>query len=393
MKKRLFTTLTALCLSLTLLPTAAFAAETVPTNGDDAPITQEPIMSIEVSVTNWTYGETPNAPQFTEPEGTTETNILYFWHGEYNGTGSPTPDMPQKAGHYTVMVQCKAGDKTYGGQTDFDVAKAPLTVTACDRTAYLSDAAPDFSAPAEGTDYTISGLVYDDSVTVSLTCAADMTQVGEYAIVPSISGKQAGNYDLTAVNGTLTVADRPVSAPNRFVDVPADSYFHDAVLWATETGVTGGVDDTHFGPDLDCTRAQLVTFLWRAAGSPAAAPAAAFSDVDENAYYGQAVSWAASLGIVDGYGNGTFGTGDPITREQMVTILYRYAVAVGRDVSIGQDTDLRSYSDAADVSGYAVEAFQWAVGADIVQGSKGKLMPQATCIRAQTVTMLYRLLG
>lgn len=153
------------------------------------------------------------------------------------------------------------------------------------------------------------------------------------------------------------------------------------------------MEENQFGPDLNCTRAQLVTFLWRAAGCPAANNAICFTDVDENAYYDDAVRWASSLGIVKGYENGLFGSDDDITREQAVTILYRYAVAMGYDVSEGEDISILDYNDVSEVSEYAIDAFRWATGADIVQGYDGSLMPGASCTRAQIVTMLHRLLG
>ena len=108
-----------------------------------------------------------------------------------------------------------------------------------------------------------------------------------------------------------------------FTDVPADSYYHDAVLWAVEQGITKGTSDTAFSPNATCTRAQIVTFLWRAGGSPAVSGSAAFTDVASDAYYAAAVAWAEKNGVTGGIGGGLFGTGNTCTRAQIVTFLYR----------------------------------------------------------------------
>lgn len=179
---------------------------------------------------------------------------------------------------------------------------------------------------------------------------------------------------------------------NYFTDVAVGDYYYDAVLWAVKNGITSGVNDVHFAPGNNCSRAQLVTFLWRAAGSPAVNYAMNFTDVDADAYYAEAVRWAASLGIVTGYGNGLFGADDNITREQLAVMLYRYAEKSGGDVTqVGMSA--REFADWEQVSGYAEAAMQWAVNAGIINGIDGKLMPEANCTRAQIVTMMYRLLG
>lgn len=114
------------------------------------------------------------------------------------------------------------------------------------------------------------------------------------------------------------------SAVMPFTDVKAGSYYYDAVLWAVEQGITKGTSDTMFSPDATCTRAQIVTFLWRANGSPVASGNSAFTDVASDAYYAAAVTWAANKGITGGIGNGLFGSDNNCTRAQIVTFLYRY---------------------------------------------------------------------
>jgi len=135
-----------------------------------------------------------------------------------------------------------------------------------------------------------------------------------------------------------------------------------------------------------------VTFLWRAAGKPKAEQAALFSDVGADAYYGEAVRWAAALGIVTGYNDGCFGAGDSITRQQMAVMLYRFARALGMETA-QSGAGARGFDDFEQVSAYAEEAIAWAANAAILRGSDNRLMPQAPCTRAQMVTMLNRLLG
>ena len=211
-----------------------------------------------------------------------------------------------------------------------------------------------------------------------------------------LTDKGGGKYTFTMPGSAVTVTAAFMddnAMLNFFVDVPASAYYYDAVLWAAENGITGGTDAVHFSPDASCTRAQLVTFLYRAAGSPVVNYAMDFSDVSGGDYYAEAVRWAASLGIVGGYGDGSFGSGDTVTREQVAVMLYRFAKAQGKDVSVGEDTNILSYTDALSISDYAFPAMQWACGAGVMQGTDGSLLPQDACTRAQIVTLLFRALA
>ena len=239
-----------------------------------------------------------------------------------------------------------------------------------------------------------------EAVTLSVT--PDKGYVLETLVVTDALGKALpltplgkGRYSFIMPDSEVTVnaaflnaADVPVS----FADVSADDYYYEAVLWAVSQGITLGTDDAHFSPDADCARGQLVTFLWRAAGKPKAEQAALFSDVGADAYYGEAVRWAAALGIVTGYSDGCFGAGDSITRQQMAVMLYRFARALGMD-TVQSGADARGFDDFEQVSAYAEEAIAWAANAAILRGADNRLMPQAPCTRAQMVTMLNRLLG
>ena len=175
-----------------------------------------------------------------------------------------------------------------------------------------------------------------------------------------------------------------------FTDVSKQDYFYDAVNWAVEKEITSGVSKDAFAPERDCTRADFVTFLWRAAGKPVVNFPMNFSDVKEDAYYAEAVRWAASLGIVTGLSKNTFGAANAVTREQAVTMLWRFAKQQGFDTTQG-GMAIREYNDYDSLSEYAREAMAWAVNTEILKGSNNRLLPNAACTRAQLVTLLYRL--
>ena len=177
-----------------------------------------------------------------------------------------------------------------------------------------------------------------------------------------------------------------------FTDVPEDAWYADAAAYVYEHGLMAGTSATTFAPDATTSRSMIATILWRMAGSPVVNYAMDFEDVDPAAYYGEAIRWAASEGIVGGYGNGLFGTNDPITREQFAAMLWRYAQEQGYDVSIGENTNILSYTDVADLSEYAISAMQWAVGAGIINGTGdgSTLSPQGQATRAQAAVMLMR---
>ena len=167
-----------------------------------------------------------------------------------------------------------------------------------------------------------------------------------------------------------------------FADVPADAYYADAVKWAVEQGITSGTSATTFSPDMSCTRAQIVTFLWRANGSPKADGANPFTDVSADAYYYDAVLWAVKEGITSGTSATTFSPDATVTRGQTVTFLYR---AAGAPAVTGG-----SFADVA-ADAYYADAVAWAVKEGITSGTGGNsFSPDAPCTRGQIVTFLYR---
>ena len=210
----------------------------------------------------------------------------------------------------------------------------------------------------------------------------------------ALTDKGDGKYTFTMPSGKVTVeASFAEIAPEPlpFGDVDDGDWFADAVRFVYENGMMNGVSETDFAPHATTSRSMIVTILYRLEGEPVVDYAMDFTDVAGDAYYAEAVRWAASEGIVGGYGGGLFGAEDAVTREQLAVILYRYAVYKGYDVSIGEDTNILSYADFADLSEYAIPAMQWACGAGIVNGtSESTLTPQGEATRAQVAAMLMR---
>ena len=168
-----------------------------------------------------------------------------------------------------------------------------------------------------------------------------------------------------------------------FRDVPVNAYYYDAVRWAKRNGITNGIGDGLFGSTLPCTRAQIVTFLWRAAGSPEPKSAANFTDVPASAYYARAVAWAVEAGITNGVGNGKFDPDAPCTRAQCVALLYRAAGSP-------KVSDTADFEDVAETAYYA-GAVAWAQKHGITDGvSATRFAPDHDCTRAQIVAFLYR---
>ena len=180
------------------------------------------------------------------------------------------------------------------------------------------------------------------------------------------------------------------SVLNFFYDVPNDAYYFEAVKWAAENGITGGVGNSLFAPNQPCTRAQIVTFLWRAAGSPVVNYLMPFTDVDEGTYYAEAVRWAASTGIVTGLTETTFGTDSVCTRAQAAAMIYRCAQAQGK----GFTGAWMFHLPFTDVPEWAYESVAWCYMNGVTTGvSETSFAPGNDCTRAQIVTFLWRAFG
>ena len=236
--------------------------------------------------------------------------------------------------------------------------------------------------------------------TVTITVKLDSGYVLETISVTDKNGKELKLTDKGNGKYTFTMPASKVeikvtfmednSVLNFFYDVPNDAYYYEAVKWAAENGITGGVGNSLFAPNQPCTRAQIVTFLWRAAGSPVVNYLMPFTDVDEGAYYAEAVRWAASTGIVTGLTETTFGTDSVCTRAQAAAMIYRCAQAQGK----GFTGAWMFHLPFTDVPEWAYESVAWCYMNGVTTGvNETAFAPGNDCTRAQIVTFLWRAFG
>ncbi|MCD8374855.1 MAG: S-layer homology domain-containing protein [Oscillospiraceae bacterium] len=221
----------------------------------------------------------------------------------------------------------------------------------------------------------------------------------------TVTSEDGGTLTLTYVSSGVYTFDMPSSdvtvaavfssghdcSSALLNDIDAEAWYHEYIDYVVDNGLMTGTSATTFEPDTATTRGMIATMLHRLESEPTASAAHSFGDVASASYYEQSIAWAEENGIVQGYGDGTFRPDDAITREQLAAILYRYAQYKGYDVSIGEDTNILSYNDAAEISEYAVPALQWAVGAGLIEGTAtATLAPQQSATRAQVAAILMR---
>ncbi len=461
---------------------------TVPVNPDanhnayDIVVTITPVyrtvVTINATADNYTYGT--NGKGYTGLSvtgGDVSTDTLVFM---YESTGE-TPlysseNAPTDAGTYKVTISVPASNTTYVGSStvNFEVDRKQVTVTANNITVYIGESIP----ALDSSDYTVSGLVNSDEltgITLKYETTPDTDSVGTYTIlVVDDQNNSRRNYDVTGVNGTLTVVKRSsgggggsvttnytvtakstkngtitvdktkaasgstvtitakpakgftvetitvldkkgnevavknlgnnkfsftmpksdvtVSATfmedntmlNFFVDVKANDYFYDAVLWAAENNIATGVDSVHFDPLGSTTRAQMVTFIWRLAGSPDfEGGETPFTDIKKSDYFYDAVVWGWNVGIINGKTDTLFAPDDIVTRGEAVTFIYRYAKVAGGDLP-------NPFTDVV-LGKFYYYPVLWAANNEIVKGtSTTTFSPDAECTRGQVVTFLYR---
>ena len=252
-----------------------------------------------------------------------------------------------------------------------------------------------------GGELKLSRRYAEKGETVTLTAIPDEGYELDTLTVTDSKGKEidlthkGGNeytFKMPAGRVEIEVSFREIAVELPFMDVAENAWYEDAAAYVYEHGLMAGTSATTFAPDVTTSRAMIATILWRMAGSPVVNYAMNYTDVAQGQWCSEAIRWATSEGIVGGYGNGLFGTNDPITREQFAAMLYRFAQEQGYDVSIGENTNILSYTDVADLSEYAISAMQWAVGAGIINGTGdgSTLSPQGQATRAQAAVMLMR---
>ena len=207
----------------------------------------------------------------------------------------------------------------------------------------------------------------------------------------SLMNKVSGVYltkDMTVYAG-WRVDENPGTGANPFTDVSEKDWFYGDVMFVYENGLMLGTSKTLFSPHGTATRGMMATILWRMEGSPAPKGKNSFTDVEAGKWYADAITWTAENGIFAGYGKDKFGPDDPITREQLAAIFYRYADYKGYDLTVKGNLD--KFKDADKITDYAETAMQWAVGSGLVKGKSGNLLdPQGTATRAEIAAMLHR---
>ena len=301
--------------------------------------------------------------------------------GNYKTYGSTAPTFTD-VGEYT-LTPAGGSAKNY----TFNYVSGTLTILRRPSNPGSTISVP--STPNGTVTVTPSTATKDTTVTIT-TKPNEGYELGDLTVKDAngnalpLTDKGDGKYTFTMPGSKVVVEASFVktAVSTGFADVPADAYFADAVKWAVDKGVTNGLSDTMFGPYEPCTRAQIVTFLWRAAGSPEPKTASSFTDVSASAYYAKAVAWAVENGITNGMTETTFAPDATCTRGQSVTFLYR--ALKGTASGSTNFTDVKSDTFYAD-------AINWAVANNVTNGtSNTTFSPNADCTHAEIVTFLYR---
>ncbi len=243
------------------------------------------------------------------------------------------------------------------------------------------------SAPKAGDEVTITPKAEEGYEVESIT----VTDKNGHAISTTQNDDGTVSFEQPheSVNIHVIFTEKETTWDNPYSDVHENDWFYDPVRYVQQNGLIVGISDDQFAPNLTTSRAMLVTILWRQAGAPVVHDAATFSDVAADSWYADAVSWASSEGVVGGYGNGLFGPNDPITREQLASMLCRFSQYSGADTSTRGD--VTSFNDAASISAWAQEPVQWAVGEGLLGGFEDNtLRPQGQATRAQVAALLQR---
>lgn len=220
----------------------------------------------------------------------------------------------------------------------------------------------------------------------------------ERYVVENLGGVVGEGYKEAVPNITFTglgACPKDETCPlHPYMDLVKSEWYHNGVHYCIEKGLMPGVTADRFAPDEITTRAQFIAMLWHMEGNPLVEVAEGFNDVFEGDWYNNAIRWASASGVAGGYGESVFGPNDIITREQIATVLHNYCAYKGVDVSVGEHTNILSYADAFDVSGWAVEAMQWACGAGTIEGiAKNDTMylePRGEAVRSRSAAIIYR---
>ena len=343
---------------------AIFEANTynVTLNADGGTIAEEK------NITNYTYGVGATLP--TKDDMTREGYTFDGWYDNNGFSGSSV----------TTISPTDTGAKTFYAKWTKNSSGGSYTPPTYKPTINQSDeggtVSVDKTNPKKG-----------DIVTITPNPDAGY-EVGEITVTDrngdevEVTKNADGSYSFKQPAGKVTIAVSYIPADAGLSDVHSDSYYYDAVNWAAAKGITGGIGNGLFGPNQPCTRAQIVTFLWRAAGSPEPKTMSSFSDVSADSYYAKAVAWAVENGITVGTSSTTFSPDDTCTRAQSVTFLFR---------ALGKLVDSKAKFSDVPTDSYYANAVAWAVENGVTNGIGNNLFgPDNSCTRAQIVTFLFR---
>ena len=332
-------------------------------------------------------GGTAQLTAKVEPDSATDKTVTWSTSDDSVATVSDT-GLVTAVANGTATITAKAGDKS-------DTCTVYVTT-------YTPPANPNYKitiGDMENGSITANPTAAKAGATVTLTATPDegyavgtVTVTDRFGDAVRVTEQADGTYTFVmpdgqvTVNATFMASEEPAAEP--FPDVDENDWFYDEVVYVYENGLMNGVENNRFAPNTATNRAMLATILYRLAGQPDVSGEMPFTDVAAGTWYTDAVLWAAQNGIVNGIGENQFGPMGTLTREQLVTMLYRYAEAEGYDVSAA--ADLSGYPDAGKVQPYAQEAMSWAVAEGIVEGMDGNLNPAGNATRAQIATILMR---
>ena len=305
--------------------------------------------------------------RLTLPEGVTlsETTKLYVFNEQYNGDyktdyasqlieiSNPVADDPDPTYYYTLTFNTNGGSK----------------MSSIRRAEYMTIDLTDYTPTREGYEFT--GWYADEDLTKKITSIRLTRNTTVYAGWKKIEENPGTGFE------------------NPFTDVSESNWFFNNVKFVYQNGLMNGTSETTFSPYGTTTRAMVATTLWRMEGEPDATDANGFTDVENGKWYTEAITWAAEKDITGGYGNGIFGTNDPVTREQLAGFFYNYAKYKGYDTKVTGYID--RFTDKGDISDWAVDAMKWAVGYGLIEGKDNNILdPQGYATRAEFAAMLHR---
>ncbi|MBQ5436324.1 MAG: Ig-like domain-containing protein, partial [Firmicutes bacterium] len=351
-------------------------------------------VSVDPAEVSLKVGKTKELTAVLEPENATNKNVTWSSsdeevatvdeNGKVTAVAAGTAEITVKTedGEFTAVCTVKVTKKSSGGGSSSGSDDKPVSKIEAPEETENGEVTVEKDKAAEGSKVTIKvdpdeGYVVDEvTVTDKKGNKIPVTDNGD------------GTYTFTMPDTEVSVdasfkKKEPVSNP--FADIRPSDYFYDAVLWAYENGITDGTDATHFSPSKSCSRGQMVTFLWRAAGSPEPKSGTCpFTDIDSGAYYYKAVLWAYENGITEGTSPTTFSPNGTETRAQTVTFLWRWNGKPAPKLAESSFTDIPQDT-------WYTEAVLWAVDNGITEGtSPTTFSPDKDCTRAQIVTFLYR---